>query len=160
MVWVMLNQEGGELILAATIGAMQWAAGAGLLLAVINAGLWHRYRTTAQARGIPPLSRAVLNGMSIPLHLVGHALPVVAFALALFALSMATPIAYIIGGPGGGCRRVPLEVHHHCPRQLSAGVRHADGACAGFRQPRRAAAPGRVRQPARANAGRRIGDVS
>ncbi len=98
MVWVMLNQEGGELILAATIGAMQWAAGAGLLLAVINAGLWHRYRTTAQARGIPPLSRAVLNGMSIPLHLVGHALPVVAFALALFALSMATPIAYIIGG--------------------------------------------------------------
>lgn len=48
-----------------------------LLMAVINAALWHRYRENAKANGIPPLARAVINKMSPLLHICGHALPAI-----------------------------------------------------------------------------------
>jgi Fe-S-cluster-containing dehydrogenase component/DMSO reductase anchor subunit len=57
----------------------------GVVLAAANAMLWRRYRTTAKAHGIGPLSRRNLAAISPTLHIVGHALPGVLFALSFFA---------------------------------------------------------------------------
>lgn len=50
-------------------------AGAGIVLASVNAGLWWRYRATARQRGIGPLSRADLVRLSPKLQAVGHIAP-------------------------------------------------------------------------------------
>ena len=64
-------------------GAAALAAGAGGVLAVINAMLWRRYCATAQANGIGPLARNALAAVTLPLRLIGHALPLLGFALFL-----------------------------------------------------------------------------
>jgi phenylacetyl-CoA:acceptor oxidoreductase subunit 2 len=70
---------------------------AGMLLVLLNAGLWMAYRTTAKARGIPPLSRAAIARATWPLHVTGHLIPLVAFAIALFVPAV-RPYAAIVGG--------------------------------------------------------------
>ena len=69
---------------ALTGASMALPAIAGVLLATINAGLWHAYRTGAAAQGIGPLARRVIDRITPILHLVGHALPALLFATALF----------------------------------------------------------------------------
>jgi phenylacetyl-CoA:acceptor oxidoreductase subunit 1 len=56
---------------------------AGLALSALNAGLWAAYRTGAKNNGIVPLSRRLIDRISLPLHLAGHAFPAVMFILAL-----------------------------------------------------------------------------
>jgi phenylacetyl-CoA:acceptor oxidoreductase subunit 1 len=56
---------------------------AGLILVALNAALWIAYRTSAAKQGIVPLARRVIAGISTPLHAIGHALPALAFVLAL-----------------------------------------------------------------------------
>lgn len=78
---------------------------AGIALALVNAGLWIRYRAAAKARGIGPQSRQILAQLAIPVHGAGHALPAALFALSLAAtgtaaglLSAAAGAAAIAGG--------------------------------------------------------------
>src|SRR5262249_52785245 len=54
---------------------------AGLALVAVNAALWIAYRRTAAEEGIVPLARRVIGDNSLTLHLVGHALPALMFAL-------------------------------------------------------------------------------
>jgi phenylacetyl-CoA:acceptor oxidoreductase subunit 2 len=56
---------------------------AGLGLVVLNAGLWAAYRASAEKNGIVPLSRRLIDNISLPLHLAGHAFPAAMFVLAL-----------------------------------------------------------------------------
>jgi phenylacetyl-CoA:acceptor oxidoreductase subunit 2 len=92
----------GLLSVAAALGARQgvavWAlAPAGLILAAVNAALWRRYRTTAKAVGIGPLSRRDLAAISPALHVLGHATPALLFALCL----MTGPSAPLLAGLAG-----------------------------------------------------------
>jgi phenylacetyl-CoA:acceptor oxidoreductase subunit 1 len=50
-------------------------AGAGIALVLVNAALWWRYRATAKAHGIGPLSRRDLSAVSPVLYLLGYVLP-------------------------------------------------------------------------------------
>ena len=68
--------------ISATLPAPAFAL-AGLALVALNATLWARYRATAAARGIVPLARRMIGSISLPLHVCGHALPALAFTLAL-----------------------------------------------------------------------------
>jgi phenylacetyl-CoA:acceptor oxidoreductase subunit 1 len=70
---------------------------AGVALAVIHAVLWVAYRTSARAEGIVPLSRRVIERISPALHVVGHAIPALAFALASAAPAVA-PLFLAVGG--------------------------------------------------------------
>lgn len=73
-------------------------AGAGIVaLAAGNALLWWRYRQTAKAQGVPPLARRVIDGVSVPLHVVGHALPVLLVASTLLAPASATLLVALAG---------------------------------------------------------------
>jgi phenylacetyl-CoA:acceptor oxidoreductase subunit 1 len=54
-----------------------------LILTLVIAGLWWRYRATAKANGIPPLARADLGRAAPWVQGVGHALPVALFIVAL-----------------------------------------------------------------------------
>ena len=56
---------------------------AGLVVIALNAVLWAAYRASAARNGIVPLSRRVIDRISLPLHLTGHAFPAAMFALAL-----------------------------------------------------------------------------
>ena len=56
---------------------------AGLALVAVNAALWIAYRGTAKEEGIVPLARRVIGDNSLTLHIVGHALPALMFALTL-----------------------------------------------------------------------------
>ena len=56
---------------------------AGIVLVALNAGLWAAYRASAAKNGIVPLSRRLIDKISLPLHLAGHAFPAAAFILAL-----------------------------------------------------------------------------
>jgi len=69
---------------------------AGLVLAVLNAALWVRYRQTAKARGIPPLARQAIDGIAVPLHIAGHAVPFILFAVAL--LTTTGPSVHLLVG--------------------------------------------------------------
>ena len=62
---------------------------AGLALAAVNAALWIAYRRTAVEEGIVPLARRVIGENSLTLHLVGHAVPALMFALALINPALA-----------------------------------------------------------------------
>lgn len=70
----------------------------GVVLAMANAILWWRYRTTAKTRSIGPLSRRDLAAISPTLHIVGHALPGVLFALSFFAGGAIAVILTAIAG--------------------------------------------------------------
>jgi phenylacetyl-CoA:acceptor oxidoreductase subunit 1 len=86
---------------ALTGTSMVLPAAAGLLFALVNAGLWRAYRSGAAARGIGPLARRVIDRITPLLHLVGHALPGLLFAAALFwdmpGIGLAG-IAAVVGG--------------------------------------------------------------
>jgi phenylacetyl-CoA:acceptor oxidoreductase subunit 2 len=70
---------------------------AGLALAALNAMLWAAYRTGAATNGIVPLSRRLIERISLPLHIVGHAFPA-----AMFVLAIAAPqLARVCLGAGG-----------------------------------------------------------
>jgi phenylacetyl-CoA:acceptor oxidoreductase subunit 2 len=70
---------------------------AGVALAALNAVLWAAYRTGAARNGIVPLSRHLIERISLPLHIVGHAFPA-----AMFVLAIAAPeIARVCLGAGG-----------------------------------------------------------
>jgi phenylacetyl-CoA:acceptor oxidoreductase subunit 1 len=102
--------EGFGLLLAigtfvpGTLASGGMLAAAGLVLIAINAALWVAYRSTARARGIGPLARAAIAEVSLPLHIVGHALPAVLLAIAAMASDMprglmgAAGVALIAGG--------------------------------------------------------------
>ncbi|OGA70875.1 MAG: hypothetical protein A3F77_08970 [Betaproteobacteria bacterium RIFCSPLOWO2_12_FULL_67_28] len=96
----------GLLSVAAALGAGQgvapWVsvaalAPAGLVLAAVNAALWRRYRTTAKAMGIGPLSRRDLAAISPTLHVLGHAAPALLFALGLMTGTAAPMLAGLAG---------------------------------------------------------------
>jgi phenylacetyl-CoA:acceptor oxidoreductase subunit 2 len=92
MPWMLLAtglfEGAGLLAIAAGLfpglaGAAPLAAGLGGVLAVINALLWRRYCAAAPASGIGPLARNTLAAITLPLRLLGHALPLLGFALFL-----------------------------------------------------------------------------
>ncbi len=60
-------------------------AGAGLLLTLVNAALFHGYRSTARQEGIPPLARRALDDLAPIVHSMGHGLPALLFFVALVA---------------------------------------------------------------------------
>jgi hypothetical protein len=69
---------------------------AGISLVVLNAVLWHAYRTGARRAGIAPLARRAIGRITVPLHVAGHALPVLLLATgdpALIALGGAAALA-------------------------------------------------------------------
>lgn len=79
-------------------------AAAGLVLVAVNASLWIAYRATAPTLGVGPLARRAIVEASLPLHIVGHALPVVLLVLAwaspnaAHALMGAAGVAAATGG--------------------------------------------------------------
>lgn len=94
-----------------SIGIAPGVAWAGLVLAVLNAVLWWRYRATAKAAGIGPLSRHDLATISPALHALGHGVPAVLYALALISGPWA-PVAGALAGvltvAGGACWKLWL----------------------------------------------------
>jgi phenylacetyl-CoA:acceptor oxidoreductase subunit 2 len=78
------------------LGGPAWAI-AGLGLVAGNAALWLRYRATARAQGIGPLARGALAEISLPLHVAGHAVPALLFAIGLFVPGLA-PVCLAVGG--------------------------------------------------------------
>ncbi len=79
-------------------------AGAGLLLTLVNAALFHGYRSTARQGGIPPLARRALDDLAPIVHSMGHGLPALLFFVALVApIDPATllPLAGISALAGG-----------------------------------------------------------
>jgi len=75
------------------------------VFALLNAGLWHLYRSRARAAGVPPLARDVLTKMTPWLHGIGHAVPALLALAALFspmgaasALIAFAGIAAVAGG--------------------------------------------------------------
>ena len=62
--------------------ALAGLALAALGLVALNAGLWAGYRARAAKNGIVPLSRRLIDRISLPLHLAGHAFPAAMFVLA------------------------------------------------------------------------------
>ena len=78
-------------------GSWSHVATAGLALALVNAGLWHTYRTAARARGIGPLARRSIGSITTALHLIGHALPAGLFGAALIT-DMGGPVLLTLAG--------------------------------------------------------------
>ena len=75
------------------------AYGAAMLLIAVNFALWRAYAGSARAEGIPPLARRVIASISLPLHFVGHALPLVCLAGAWMAPN-ATGVLLPVAGAG------------------------------------------------------------
>ncbi len=72
---------------------------AGAIFAVANAGLWHRYRTTAKTNGIPPLARREIDRVTPVLHGLGHAVPLILFLVAwLWAGQGLAALCLALGG--------------------------------------------------------------
>jgi len=92
LIAVAVALRGGNLAVMPTLAMV------GVVLAVANAMLWWRYRTTGKARGIGPLSRRDLAAISPALHIIGHALPGVLFALSIFAGGAVAVILVAIAG--------------------------------------------------------------
>ncbi len=71
-----------------------------LALLALNAALWMSFRTSAVEQGIVPLARRVIARISSPLHVLGHVLPAILFALALASPGMA-PACMLAGAATG-----------------------------------------------------------
>ncbi len=69
---------------AATSGLVDGLAFTGIALTLANAGLWFAYRTTARARGIPPLARREIEAVTPLLMVAGQACPLLFFGLAVW----------------------------------------------------------------------------
>lgn len=74
-----------------------WTGLALVVMALISAGLWRSYRSSAKAAGVGPLARGVLGRASVPLHLVGHLAPIVLVVLG-FYLPAGNAFAFLFGG--------------------------------------------------------------
>jgi len=79
-----------------TAGLALSAAGI-LAFAVANALLWWRYAATAKAQGVPPLARRVIDGLSVPLHVVGHLAPLALVGGAWLAPANAVALVAVAG---------------------------------------------------------------
>jgi Fe-S-cluster-containing dehydrogenase component/DMSO reductase anchor subunit len=79
-------------------------AGAGLLLTIVNAALFHAYRSMAKQDGIPLQARRALDDLAPIVHSTGHILPALLFFVALVApidpaiLLPIAGISVLIGG--------------------------------------------------------------
>ena len=76
-------------------GAVAWG---GLVLVALNAVLWHSYRKSARANGIPPLARADIDETSAIVHGVGHAMAAAFFAGGLMADGFIAVALIALGG--------------------------------------------------------------
>lgn len=77
-----------------------WTAfigGALVVLAVLNAALWRAYVGSARSQGIPPLSRRVIVALTPRLHVVGHAVPIVAVLAAWAVPSLSDALLALAG---------------------------------------------------------------
>jgi hypothetical protein len=86
----------------------------GLCMIAVNAGLWRAFCATARGQGIGPLARLVIRRTSLPLHVIGHALPALAFAMAPFELGYSDLLLLIAGTgavSGGAIWKFSLVVH-------------------------------------------------
>ncbi len=132
----------GLLALAVALRALPASIGtslapAGLALAVLNAWLWWRYRATAKAQGIGPLSRRDLAAVTPFVHLLAHAAPALLYALSLYSRPMGRG-AVRPRRSLGGLRRHPVEVLGDHARLPRTGLRAAHGSAARLRPARRA----------------------
>lgn len=86
---------GLALILASALaGPVTWHIWGLVVLLVIRAALWRRYRQATRTAGVPVKARAVLDGMDRPLLWGGHALPLFLAAAALAAGDIAAWAAW------------------------------------------------------------------
>ncbi len=74
----------------------------GIVLAALNALLWHRYVAGAEREGIPPPSRAALRRVTPALRIFGHAAPLVLFPAWAVTASPAALVAAGLCAVGGG----------------------------------------------------------
>ncbi|MEO7403808.1 MAG: hypothetical protein ABIU95_09090, partial [Burkholderiales bacterium] len=75
-----------------------------LVLIALNAWLWRAYVSSAKLEGIGPLPRKVLERATVPLHIVGHALPAINLLVVLVAPATAgalLPLAGLAAIAGG-----------------------------------------------------------
>jgi len=72
-------------VMPASVRSSAGVGGALLLLGLVNAGLFHRYRADARAEGIPPLARREIDAMTVFVITVGHLFPAVLAFVALVA---------------------------------------------------------------------------
>jgi len=72
----------------------------GLVLTLANASLWREYVIRARRNGIGPLSRRDIADISPTVHVVGHALPGLLFALSLASVQ-GTTVAVTLAALGG-----------------------------------------------------------
>ena len=77
-----------------------YTALAGVILAGINAMLWRSYIASAKLNGIGPLARKTLDGITPVLHIMGHAIPLTLFMLAI-SLTFNNDLALILLGFAG-----------------------------------------------------------
>jgi len=73
------------------------AYGLGVALVLVNFALWRSYVVGAEGEGIPPLARRAIGAIAWPLHLLGHALPLLLIALAWVAPAAASLFAPLAG---------------------------------------------------------------
>ena len=78
------------------------AAAVAALLAIITGILWIAYRLTARRRGIPPLARREINRVSPLITAIGHALPVIGFALLARPAAAGYSVATLLLVAGAG----------------------------------------------------------
>lgn len=86
LLWSGLLEGWGLLCIALVALGTQIGAGLpalGLVLAAVHGLVWRRYVKSAAANGIAPLSRAVLQRLLLPVHLMSHVLPALLAVLAL-----------------------------------------------------------------------------
>ena len=86
------------LVLVLSGGSPSAAIGTAIVvLAAANAALWRAYVGRARSEGIAPLARQVLASLGTPLHLIGHALPIVAVVLAWIVPANASALLALAG---------------------------------------------------------------
>lgn len=91
-------------------------AAAGIVLALVNALLWSRYRATAKAKGIGPLTRRELDRINGMLLVVGHATPALLFALTA-AIGPPAFLGAAAGALAGGALLKFVLITRACHRQ-------------------------------------------
>jgi phenylacetyl-CoA:acceptor oxidoreductase 26-kDa subunit len=74
-----------------------WVIPASLVALMARAGVWEHYRHRMKSR-VPAPAVAVLSHISLPVHLVGHALPAMLILVTLVAPSPMVPAAAAVAG--------------------------------------------------------------
>ncbi len=88
----------GHALVPGAVPGGVFLAALGLLLAIVNAVLWRRYRSTAKAVGIGPLDRRDLARLTPWLHGFGHLLPGLLFLAAMVFPALPTYLTYGLAG--------------------------------------------------------------